>query len=74
MGSICDYRIRGDGTLGVTLADGRERGATPSEWLALWKSDPRITLGVALIQAAAQPSPAASTKKRSMAAMVSVLS
>lgn len=47
MSHILSYRVLRNGTVRVRVVDGRERDATPGEWLALWRSDPRLTLRLA---------------------------
>lgn len=44
MNEIESYRVSPNGSLRVKPRKGRERDATASEWLALWRSDPRLTL------------------------------
>lgn len=47
MNDIQGYRLLANGSLRVRTVQGREREATPVEWLALWRSDPRLTLALA---------------------------
>lgn len=44
MSEIVSYRITQNKTIRVRVKNGGERDATPSEWLALWRADPRLTL------------------------------
>lgn len=44
MNEIESYRVAENGSLKVKPRKGPEREATASEWLALWKADPRLTL------------------------------
>ncbi|MGE5547610.1 MAG: hypothetical protein ACM33T_11970 [Solirubrobacterales bacterium] len=47
MKDIVAYRVLSNGSLRVRLTSGRERAATAVEWLALWRTDPRLTLALA---------------------------
>lgn len=44
MNEIASYRVSPTGSLIVILRNGHQREATASEWLALWRTDPRLTL------------------------------
>lgn len=48
MRKIIDYRVDDDCRVMVRLANGRERPATNEEWLALWASDPALTVKLAV--------------------------
>jgi hypothetical protein len=48
MGKIVDYRVDERCRVVVRLANGRERLATNDEWLALWASDPALTVKLAV--------------------------
>lgn len=47
MSEIVSYRVLPNGTVRVRVIDGHEREATPGEWLALWRADPRLTVHLA---------------------------
>jgi hypothetical protein len=47
MNDIQGYRLLPNGSLRVRTIHGRERDATAGEWLALWRTDPRLTLALA---------------------------
>lgn len=47
MNEIVSYRVLPNGTVRVRVIGGRERDATPGEWLALWRTDPRLTIRLA---------------------------
>lgn len=44
MTEIVAYSVTPTGQLWVRLANGCQRAATDREWLALWQTDPRLTL------------------------------
>lgn len=44
MTEIVAYSVTPTGQLWVRLANGRQRAATDREWLALWQTDPSLTL------------------------------
>ncbi|MCW8861761.1 MAG: hypothetical protein OQK07_04985 [Rhodospirillales bacterium] len=47
MSAITSYRVKRNGSLWVHLRNGKEREATPNEWLHLWKEDPALTISLA---------------------------
>jgi hypothetical protein len=44
MTEIVAYSVTPTGQLMVRLANGCQRAATDREWLALWQTDPSLTL------------------------------
>ncbi len=48
MRKIIDYRVDENCRVVVRMPNGRERAATDEEWLALWASDPALTVKLAV--------------------------
>jgi hypothetical protein len=48
MQKIIDYRVDEHCRVLVRLTNGRERCATDEEWLALWASNPALTVKLAV--------------------------
>lgn len=45
-GNIASYYLKADGCLWVQTMEKVHRPATPTEWLQIWRGNPRLTLQI----------------------------